>query len=202
MIKIAGKYARNISKNPFASTLAGGLAAAGMSALGNVIDEQADEKEPARLVAEAAGAGALGAIAGSMIPRSSTTAARVLKGLGAVSYSNSGAQARRASMTPAEIQSAINTRNQLAALVKNGANPREVSNALKDRLRLHQTASNAGLPLSLAVAAGVGSALGGGVSNLANAVGIPQFAERIDPESYGSSNSPGAQYKTPTNQYM
>jgi hypothetical protein len=61
-------------------------------------------------------------------------------------------------------------------------------------------------------AGGIGGMLGGGVANVGQMVGIPgmeqdqmmQLAaqQALDPESYGSSNSPGARYKAPTMQYM
>ena len=41
---------------------------------------------------------------------------------------------------------------------------------------------------SLPVAAGLGGMMGGGESNLYNAMGIPGFQPGINPESYGSSN--------------
>ena len=40
----------------------------------------------------------------------------------------------------------------------------------------------------LPLTAGIGGLWGGGVSNVAQAVGIPGFSKGIDPESYGSSN--------------
>jgi len=49
------------------------------------------------------------------------------------------------------------------------------------------------------IAAGV---IGGGAAlNQAGQALFPQ-QEAVDPESYGSSNSPGARYKAPTMQYM
>ncbi len=53
-------------------------------------------------------------------------------------------------------------------------------------------------------AGGLGGLVGGGVANAGNLVGIPglQQGGPVDPESYGSSNSPGARYKAPTMQYM
>lgn len=38
------------------------------------------------------------------------------------------------------------------------------------------------------VSAGIGGLIGGGVSNVANAIGLPGFQPGINPESYGSSN--------------
>ena len=44
--------------------------------------------------------------------------------------------------------------------------------------------STASIPLG----AGIGGLVGGGVSNVANAIGLPGFQPGINPESYGSSN--------------
>ena len=40
----------------------------------------------------------------------------------------------------------------------------------------------------LPVQAGVGGLIGGGISNVAQAIGIPGFSKGINPEAYGSSN--------------
>ena len=58
---LAGKYMRGIANSPVGSSVAGGVAAAGLSALGNVGSDKPDE----RIAAEALGAGVLGALAGS-----------------------------------------------------------------------------------------------------------------------------------------
>ena len=49
--------------------------------------------------------------------------------------------------------------------------------------------------------AGLGGVAAGAIPG---ALGVPGFQQGmpVDPESYGSSNSPGARYKTPTVQYM
>jgi hypothetical protein len=49
------------------SMLGAGAAAAGLATLGNVVTGQAQEKSPGRLIAEALGAGALGAGAGATL---------------------------------------------------------------------------------------------------------------------------------------
>ena len=55
------------------------------------------------------------------------------------------------------------------------------------------------VPGSVALA-GLGGVAAGAVPSY---LGIPGFQENVvDPESYGSSNSPGARYKAPTMQYM
>jgi hypothetical protein len=52
-----------------------------------------------------------------------------------------------------------------------------------------------------ALAAGLGGVALGAIPG---SLGVPGFQQNaaIDPESYGSSNSPGARYKEPTMQYM
>ena len=61
---LAGKYMRGIAKSPAGSALAGGAAAAGLSALGNVGSDKPGE----RIAIEALGAAGLGALAGSQVP--------------------------------------------------------------------------------------------------------------------------------------
>jgi hypothetical protein len=58
---------------------------------------------------------------------------------------------------------------------------------------------------AMPVAAGLGGLLGGGVSNLGNAMGIPGLQPQqqyVDPEQYGSSNTVGARAATTTMQYV
>ena len=61
---LAGKYMRGIANSPVGSAVAGGAAAAGLSALGNV----GSDKPGDRIAMEALGAAGLGALAGSQIP--------------------------------------------------------------------------------------------------------------------------------------
>lgn len=46
----------------------------------------------------------------------------------------------------------------------------------------------AGYSALMPVSAGIGGLIGGGASNIANAIGLPGFQPGINPESYGSSN--------------
>lgn len=59
----------------------------------------------------------------------------------------------------------------------------------------------AGLVPGSAITAGLGGVALGAIPG---AIGVPGFQQggAVDPESYGSSNSPGARYKAPTMQYM
>ncbi len=61
------------------------------------------------------------------------------------------------------------------------------------------TAGQASAPLSSVTYGGLGGLVGGGIANAAGMVGVPGMqSDYIDPESYGSSNSPGARYKQTT----
>ena len=64
-------------------------------------------------------------------------------------------------------------------------------------LRGSQYAAAAGLVPASALTAGLGGVAAGAIPG---ALGVPGFTG-IDPESYGSSNSPGARYKASTAQY-
>jgi len=64
-------------------------------------------------------------------------------------------------------------------------------------LRGSQYATAAGLVPASALTAGLGGVAAGAIPG---ALGVPGFTG-IDPESYGSSNSPGARYKASTAQY-
>jgi len=76
-MKLAGKFnpllakgkaaLMNAAMDPTLSTLGAGAAAAGLATLGNVVTGQAQEKSPGRLIAEALGAGALGAGVGATL---------------------------------------------------------------------------------------------------------------------------------------
>ena len=57
----------------------------------------------------------------------------------------------------------------------------------------------AGLVPTSAALAGLGGAAAGMIPG---ALGVPGFAQGVDPEAYGSSNSEGARYKVPTTQYV
>jgi hypothetical protein len=62
-------------------------------------------------------------------------------------------------------------------------------------------ATAAGLVPAAALTAGLGGVALGAIPG---AMGVPGFQQdgAVDPESYGSSNSPGARYKAPTMQYV
>ena len=215
MINLAGKYINQISRNPIASAVAGGLGAAGLATLGNVVSGEGREEGPGRLGLEALGAGALGAAFGAQIPGLRGRAVNALRNLDAVSSTGAGAAARKAKMTPEEIAHSEGIRNLLQRSVAAGADPTKVKNQLNTGLRPAQTLINtAAIPIGLTVAGGLGGMIGGGVANAGKFVGIPGLTQdqamqmaaqqAIDPESYGSSNSIGARHKAATlsPQYM
>ena len=193
MLKLAGKYANTISRNPAASAVAGGLGAAGLATLGNIVSGEAAEEDPGRLGIEALGAGALGAVLGTQIPGLRKTAANVMRNVGSTIMGNAGALAHRSRMSPSEMRSAEFAGAILGSAAQAGADP-------KTSLRRGQALINtAGIPLGLTAAGGLGGMVGGGIANAAGMVGVPGMQSNyIDPESYGSSNSPGARYKQTT----
>lgn len=215
MIKLAGKYINQISRNPIASAVAGGLGAAGLATLGNVVSGEGQQEGPGRLGLEALGAGALGAAFGAQIPGLRGRAVNAWRNLDAVSSTRRGAAARKAKMTPEEIAHSEGVRNLLQRAIAAGANPAQLKNELQTGLRQSQTLINtAGIPIGLTVAGGLGGMIGGGVANVGHLVGIPGLTQdqamqmaaqqAIDPEAYGSSNSEGAKQKATTMapQYM
>ena len=198
MLNLAGKYANIISRRPVASAIAGGLGAAGLATAGNILSGESEQEGAVRTGLEALGAGALGAIVGSQIPSLRGRAGKFYRDIGNVSLENPGAQARKAKMSPQEIQQAEFMRDILNETVRSGVSPAELSRDLKESTRRLQTGVNAiGIPANLLAAGAAGGMVGGGIANVASALGVP-----VDPESYGSSNSPGAIYKAPVSQYM
>jgi len=212
MIKLAGKYANAISRNPVASAVAGGLGAAGLATLGNVISGEAQEEGPGRVALEALGAAGLGSVMGSRIPAMRGVAAKTLRDLRSVVNTSPAATAHRAKMSERDIASAEGLRNFMREAYKQGGDPEQLVNQFRGGLRAGQALINtAGIPLGLTAAGAAGGMIGGGVANLGQFVGIPGLnqdeamqavaQQALDPEAYGSSNSLGARYKAPTTQY-
>jgi hypothetical protein len=199
MLNLAGKYVNVISRNPVASAVAGGLGAAGLATVGNLVSGQAQEEAPGRLGLEALGAGALGAALGTQIPGLRKRAATAMRNVIATAYQNPGAAARRAQMSPIELHNAEFIRDLFKEAVRSGVDPDKARSDFKTAFRQGQAIINtAGIPLALTAAGGLGGMVGGGVSNVATTLGLPGFAQNIDPETYGSSNSLGARYKQTT----
>jgi hypothetical protein len=205
MIKLAGKYANTISRNPIASAVAGGLGAAGLATLGNLVSGEAQDEGAGRLGLEALGAGGAGALLGAQIPGLRGRAVKAMSDLGAVVMNNPGAAARKARMSASEIENAEYVRDMLRQLNAQGGDPDQIRDQFKTGLRRSQALINtAGIPIGLTAAGGFGGMIGGGLANAGQLVGIPgmnqdaamQMAaqQAIDPESYGSSNMPIKQY--------
>jgi hypothetical protein len=100
MMQLAGKYANLISRRPVASAVAGGLGAAGLATLGNIMSGESEQEGAPRLGLEALGAGALGAAVGAQIPGLRGKATKLYRDIGNVSLQNPGAVARKAQMSP------------------------------------------------------------------------------------------------------
>jgi hypothetical protein len=191
MMQFAGRYANAISKNPVASAVAGGLGAAGLATLGNIVSGQAAEEGPGRVGIEALGAGALGATLGSQIPGLRGKATKAMRDLGTTFSNNPGSAAHRAKMSENDIRTAEFVRDLMRDAYEKGADPEQMRQQFKNSLRVSQGLINtAGIPLGLTAAGGLGGLVGGGVANAAGMVGIPGMQSNyVDPEGYGSSNS-------------
>ncbi len=206
---LAGKYAQAVQKALSPANTAGyaplayGLIGAGGSVAGNVMS--GEDKDPGRILAEAAGAGLLGGAVGGTIGRvgalrqaAAPAYTAEMKGLEALAmpYANRATMAGQAGARSTQAAA----QQKLAGIVGNMAERESMMNAANQMVRGYQGAAMGAVPL----AAGLGGLVGGGISNAASAVGIPGFQQNmpIDPEAYGSSNSPGARYKEPTLQYV
>jgi hypothetical protein len=206
---LAGKYAQDL-KSAFSpantaqyAPVAYGLIGAGGSVAGNVLS--GEEKDPGRILAEAAGAGALGALAGRSIgtqganlQEARAKQAPLMKAMdrAAVDYEMRARNAARAGA----MSTAQAARGKVLNLVDNLAAGEQGMKDLARETRIGQGFMMAGLP----GLAGLGGMAGGGLSNIAQSAGIPGFQAEmpVDPEAYGSSNSAGARYKAPTMQYV
>lgn len=172
---LAGKYAQAIqgamspANTAQYAPLAYGLIGAGGSVAGNVMS--GEEKDPGRILAEAAGAGTLGALAGRSIGRAGQDLQRA-----------------RAIQTPV-----------MQSMDQAAIGEKAMKDLTRDR-RLTQGFAMGGM----AGLAGLGGMAGGGVSNAAQAIGIPGFNENVitDPEYPGSSNTSMARVSTPTLRYL
>ncbi len=164
----------------------------------------------------AGGAAALGAAASQGEDRGSA----ILAGAGGMLGAGAGLLAGRfagryAPVIGEAMQSAIapagKALNAAIESVPSGGKRAEALGKMRDVLRgayaaagnvpastVQKTAAGFAVPASTALA-GLGGVAAGAVPG---ALGIPGFTGAVDPESYGSSNSEGARYKTPTMQYM
>jgi len=161
---LAGKYA------PLLGAGAAGLLGAGGSILGNLRDKEQGEG-PARIATEALMAGVNAIPAGIA--------------LGAMPQAIRAAQKRIVT----EIPKASTIGVEIPQILQMGRRQQA-------RQQLNEQAGTAALQLTAAlpISAGIGGLIGGGLSNVANAIGVPGFQQGmqpgmvINPESYGSSN--------------
>jgi hypothetical protein len=180
MIQLAGRFLNDITSSPLQSAAAGGLATAGLSVGGNLASEEGREKGAARIVLEALGAGALGAGVGSQIP------------------------AIKKATTPTAADEYLDmrfTRGSTERPKQPGKKPlteEQVSQAYRlidMAAKAAPYAGGAAVGTGLLAAGGLGGQIGGGVANIGNMAGLA-----IDPESPGSSNTPGSRMSMQTQQ--
>ena len=181
-------------------------AAAGLLTGGYALSQNEDPGSAAL----AAGTGALGGAAGLLGARAlAGKYANVVPGLVEKGLDNSVGKTRRSLRQRVE-QGIVNSpeymrRGQAATLYS----PQTVGNIARTGLlalpanlaSATKPAFAAGLVPASAAAAGLGGLALGAIPESLGAPGFQQ-GMALDPESYGSSNSPGARYKAPTMQYM
>jgi hypothetical protein len=171
MRQLAGRFLNAVSSSPLQSAVAGGLATAGLSVGGNLASEEGREKGAARIALEALGAGALGAGVGSQIPE-------LLTGPGVVKTMKNMVPSERISNIPLSAKE-----SQEMQRLKKGLN------------KVDPYLASPVSALGLLAAGGLGGQIGGGVANIGNMAGLA-----IDPESPGSSNTPGSRMSMQTQQ--
>jgi hypothetical protein len=192
MFNLAGKYASDlagtIGRRPIPSALAGAALAGGLATAGNLVTGEAGREDQGRLVAEALGAGALGAIGGYKMPGlraelfgSKKAIARELAKKGAGQMATGGGM---------QIGSAPE-REQLRQAARAGINAMNIG-------------AVTGAGLGYLGSGALGGMAGGGISNLAQMAGVPGFDQNVitDPEMVGSSNTQMARTYTPTLKYI
>lgn len=206
---LAGKYAQDLQQalSPANTAqyapLAYGLIGAGGSVAGNVLSDE--QKDPGRILAEAAGAGALGALGGRVI---GGAGARLQKARAAqapliASYEQTAKEylnrAQMAGQAGAR-QTGLAAQGRAADIIANMAAGEAAMEELGRQTRGRQGLYMAALP----ALAGLGGMAGGGVSDLAQIAGVPGFQQNVitDPELAGSSNTPMARASTPTLRYI
>jgi hypothetical protein len=206
---LAGKYAQAIqgamspANTAQYAPLAYGLIGAGGSVAGNVMS--GEDKDPGRILAEAAGAGLLGVGAGKAIGGLGEIRQAYLPkhmaemnelGTAAGAYRNRASKAGEAGARSTQAAA----RQKLVGIVDQMAEKEAVLNEGNRFTRGYQALGMGAVPL----AAGLGGMIGGGVSNIAQMAGLPGFNQNVitDPELAGSSNTPGARSSTPTLRYI
>jgi len=192
MLNLAGKYARDlagsISRNPIPSALAGAALAGGLATAGNLVSGEAGREGPGRLISEAIGAGALGALGGYNLP--STRQAL---------YAGKRAIAKELAEKGAE-------RKATGAGMQIGVSPEaeNLRQAAKRSITAMNVGAGVGTGLGYLGAGAMGGMIGGGVANVPQMIGVPGFQQNVitDPELAASSNTPMARSYTPTLKYL
>ena len=180
-MQLAGKYLQKANQklkpllnNPGKAAMAGGAAAAGLATLGNITSGEASQEGPGRLLLEAGNAALLGGMAGAAIP---SLRRLVSKRTIAQNIRNED-MGKKATGQGVELGSQFGTPE--ATKMRRGAN------TYMGAVPYAQGALGAGL---ITAAGGLGGLSGGGLANLAEAIGAPGFQSAIDPEMPGSSNT-------------
>ena len=164
--------------------LAYGVPAAAGLVAGGALAAQGEDPGSALLGGLAAGLGTRGALGAARLagkyagPARAAVASQAIEGLGAIGQ-----------MVPAG--------SKRAAAVRGSMGP--IADVINRGIS-KEAAAAVGVPLA-GTLAGLGGVAAGAIPG---ALGVPGFVQNaaVDPESYGSSNSPGAIYKAPTMQYM
>lgn len=206
---LAGKYAQDLQQalSPVNTAqyapLAYGLIGAGGSVAGNVLSDE--QKDPGRILAEAAGAGALGALGGRVIGGAGAKLqqARAAQAPVMAAYDQAAQEylnrARLAGQAGAR-QTGLAAQARAADVISNMAAGEAAMNKMAASTRGRQGLYMAAIP----ALAGLGGMAGGGVSDLAQMAGVPGFNQNVitDPELAGSSNTQMARMSTPTLRYI
>jgi hypothetical protein len=176
--------------------LAYGVPAAAGLAVGGALAAQGEDPGSAILGGLAAGVGARGALGAARM------AGKYARPMAEAAMNVAEPMARQVSRAAQAMESAGGIPAQLA-----GRLGEPVAQALSmpaelfsNPANLQRAAAVAGVPAAAGLA-GLGGLAAGAIPG---AMGVPGFTESygVDPEAYGSSNSPGARYKAPTLQYV
>lgn len=176
--------------------LAYGVPAAAGLAVGGALAAQGEDPGSAILGGLAAGVGARGALGAARM------AGKYARPMAEAAMNAAEPVARQVSRVAQGMEEAGGMSAQLAGrlggpVAQALSMPAEL---LGNPANVQKAAAAVGVPAAAGLA-GLGGLAAGAIPG---AMGAPGFAESygLDPESYGSSNSPGARYKAPTLQYV
>ena len=190
-----GGYALSQGEDPGSAALAAGAGALGAG--GGLLGARQLAGRFAEPIAKAINTGREGAVRGL------TTASQNI-------YAPLKTSAREVTAEEAAKVAAINAqRAQRAGSSKRAAALGGLAGTLQGLPSVTNAGIETGLKQGLGAIAAPTAALTAGLGGVAlgaipGAMGLPGFqqGEAVDPEAYGSSNSPGARYKAPTMQYV